>query len=159
MVVIGGGIIGLEMGSVYERLGAKVTVLEFTDSIVPFMVSHSSHLRHACCVRHSSDAVGFFTYVGIMGSEGAKLVEHTRCRHCPNPALFHSLPFAPRALSPSLSPHVHPLPPFHATCTLYPRMARCASWWSAHSRSRASSSAWAPRCVCGGGGGAARVAI
>lgn len=37
MVVIGGGIIGLEMGSVYERLGANVTVLEYTDSIVPFM--------------------------------------------------------------------------------------------------------------------------
>jgi dihydrolipoamide dehydrogenase len=32
-VVIGGGVIGMEMGSVYARLGAKVSVLEFTDSI------------------------------------------------------------------------------------------------------------------------------
>lgn len=37
MVVIGGGVIGLEMGSVYRRLGAKVTVVEFLDRIVPTM--------------------------------------------------------------------------------------------------------------------------
>lgn len=37
MVVIGGGYIGLEMGSVYQRLGAKVTVVEFMDNIVPTM--------------------------------------------------------------------------------------------------------------------------
>ena len=37
MVVIGGGVIGLEMGSVWSRLGAEVTVVEFTDSIVPSM--------------------------------------------------------------------------------------------------------------------------
>ncbi len=35
MVVIGGGVIGLELGSVYARLGAKVTVVEFLDAIVP----------------------------------------------------------------------------------------------------------------------------
>jgi dihydrolipoamide dehydrogenase len=35
MVVIGGGVIGLEMGSVYRRLGAEVTVVEFLDGIVP----------------------------------------------------------------------------------------------------------------------------
>jgi dihydrolipoamide dehydrogenase len=39
MVVIGGGYIGLEMGSVYQRLGAQVTVVEFADNIVPTMVS------------------------------------------------------------------------------------------------------------------------
>ncbi|KAF6254877.1 dihydrolipoyl dehydrogenase [Scenedesmus sp. NREL 46B-D3] len=37
MVVIGGGYIGLEMGSVYQRLGAQVTVVEFADNIVPTM--------------------------------------------------------------------------------------------------------------------------
>lgn len=37
MVVIGGGVIGLEMGSVWSRLGAQVTVIEFTDTIVPSM--------------------------------------------------------------------------------------------------------------------------
>lgn len=37
MVVIGGGVIGLEMGSVWSRLGAQVTVVEFTNTIVPSM--------------------------------------------------------------------------------------------------------------------------
>jgi len=37
MVVIGGGVIGLELGSVWRRLGAKVTVVEFLDSLLPGM--------------------------------------------------------------------------------------------------------------------------
>ncbi|AXJ95992.1 MULTISPECIES: dihydrolipoyl dehydrogenase [unclassified Sphingomonas] len=35
LVVIGGGVIGLELGSVWRRLGAKVTVVEFLDQILP----------------------------------------------------------------------------------------------------------------------------
>ena len=34
MVVVGGGVIGLELGSVWSRLGAKVTVVEYLDSIL-----------------------------------------------------------------------------------------------------------------------------
>jgi len=37
MVVVGGGVIGLELGSVWRRLGAKVTVVEFLDQILPGM--------------------------------------------------------------------------------------------------------------------------
>lgn len=37
LIVIGGGYIGLELGSVWSRLGAKVTVVEFLDRIVPAM--------------------------------------------------------------------------------------------------------------------------
>ena len=37
MVVIGGGVIGLELGSVWRRLGAKVSVVEFLDQILPGM--------------------------------------------------------------------------------------------------------------------------
>ncbi|WP_417271386.1 dihydrolipoyl dehydrogenase [Celeribacter sp.] len=37
MVVIGAGVIGLELGSVYARLGADVTVVEFLDAITPGM--------------------------------------------------------------------------------------------------------------------------
>ena len=37
MVVIGAGVIGLELGSVYARLGAEVTVVEFLDAITPGM--------------------------------------------------------------------------------------------------------------------------
>jgi len=35
LVVIGGGVIGLELGSVWKRLGAQVTVVEFLDRLVP----------------------------------------------------------------------------------------------------------------------------
>ena len=35
LCVLGGGIIGLEMGTVYEALGSKVTVVEFMDQIIP----------------------------------------------------------------------------------------------------------------------------
>lgn len=37
LLVIGGGVIGLELGSVWARLGAQVTVVEFLDSILPGM--------------------------------------------------------------------------------------------------------------------------
>ena len=37
LLVIGGGVIGLELGSVYKRLGADVTVIEYMDKIVPGM--------------------------------------------------------------------------------------------------------------------------
>jgi dihydrolipoamide dehydrogenase len=37
MIVIGGGVIGLELGSVYARLGAKVSVVEYTDALIPTM--------------------------------------------------------------------------------------------------------------------------
>jgi dihydrolipoamide dehydrogenase len=37
MIVIGGGVIGLELGSVYGRLGSKVTVIEFQDGLIPTM--------------------------------------------------------------------------------------------------------------------------
>lgn len=37
LILIGGGVIGLELGSVYARLGAKVTVVEFMDSIIGTM--------------------------------------------------------------------------------------------------------------------------
>ena len=37
MIVIGGGVIGLELGQVYKRLGAEVTVVEYADRITPAM--------------------------------------------------------------------------------------------------------------------------
>ena len=37
MIVIGGGVIGLELGSVWRRLGAEVTVVEFLDQLLPGM--------------------------------------------------------------------------------------------------------------------------
>ncbi len=37
MIVVGGGVIGLELGSVWRRLGAEVTVVEFMDTLLPGM--------------------------------------------------------------------------------------------------------------------------
>ncbi|MRM84098.1 dihydrolipoyl dehydrogenase [Riemerella anatipestifer] len=37
LIVIGGGVIGLELGSVYKRLGSEVTVVEYLDKIIPGM--------------------------------------------------------------------------------------------------------------------------
>lgn len=61
MVIIGGGVIGLELGSVYARLGTKIDVVEYLDRIIPGMDGDCSkelmralkklgmefHLRHA----------------------------------------------------------------------------------------------------------------
>ena len=37
LIVIGGGVIGLELGSVYARLGTEVTVIEYMDALIPNM--------------------------------------------------------------------------------------------------------------------------
>ena len=42
MIVIGGGVIGLELGQVYKRLGAEVSVVEYMDRIIPTMDSAQS---------------------------------------------------------------------------------------------------------------------
>ena len=46
LIVIGGGYIGLEMGSVWRRLGSEVTVVEFLDRIVPGMDSQVAKQLH-----------------------------------------------------------------------------------------------------------------
>jgi dihydrolipoamide dehydrogenase len=37
LILVGGGVIGLELGSVYARLGSKVSVVEYADGIIPTM--------------------------------------------------------------------------------------------------------------------------
>jgi dihydrolipoamide dehydrogenase len=39
LIIIGGGVIGMELGSVYARIGSKVSVVEYLDSLVPTMDS------------------------------------------------------------------------------------------------------------------------
>ncbi len=46
MVVIGGGYIGLELGSVWRRLGSKITVIEYADRIVPALDSEIGKSFH-----------------------------------------------------------------------------------------------------------------
>jgi len=35
MTIVGAGVIGLELGSVYQRMGTEVTVVEFLDRVCP----------------------------------------------------------------------------------------------------------------------------
>jgi dihydrolipoamide dehydrogenase len=51
LVVVGGGYIGLELGSVWKRLGAKVTVIEFLPRIVPLMDVEIGQLLHKSLVK------------------------------------------------------------------------------------------------------------
>ena len=48
MAVIGGGVIGLEMGSVWRRLGSEVTVIEFLDAIIPGTDKEIVKTFHRC---------------------------------------------------------------------------------------------------------------
>ncbi len=55
LIVIGGGYIGLELGSVWARLGAKVTVVEFLDRIVPMMDHEVGTALHKALVSQGID--------------------------------------------------------------------------------------------------------
>jgi dihydrolipoamide dehydrogenase len=46
MVVIGGGVIGMELGSVYARLGTRITVVEYADRLIPGMDESMSRELH-----------------------------------------------------------------------------------------------------------------
>jgi len=62
LIVIGGGVIGLELGSVYRRLGAKVSVVEYADNIIATMDSTMSHELQKVLKR---DGVEFFLGHGV----------------------------------------------------------------------------------------------
>lgn len=69
LIVIGGGYIGLEMGSVWARLGSKVTVVEFLDKIVPNMVSTYCP-NHLWSIAVSSPAGSIFTLRQVSSGPG-----------------------------------------------------------------------------------------
>ncbi len=74
LAVIGGGYIGLELGSVWARLGAKVTVIEFLDRILPGMdrelgpALQRTLARSGMAFRLGTKVVG-----GVAGNEGVTL--------------------------------------------------------------------------------------
>ena len=57
LLVIGGGVIGLELGSVYKRLGADVSVIEYQDNIVPEWMQMFQELQKVL----KKQGVKFFT--------------------------------------------------------------------------------------------------
>lgn len=64
LIVIGGGVIGLELGSVYKRLGAKVSVVEYADSIVATM---DKDLSKGLTKVLKRDGMEFYTGHGVTG--------------------------------------------------------------------------------------------
>jgi dihydrolipoamide dehydrogenase len=64
MVVIGGGVIGLEMGSVFTRLGTKVSVVEYADAIIGMMDKDlGKHLQKTL----KKEGMEFYTGHGVTG--------------------------------------------------------------------------------------------
>lgn len=59
MIVIGGGVIGMELGSVYKRLGAEVSVVEYMDNLIPSMDSTMGRE-----LKKSLKKLGFKMYLG-----------------------------------------------------------------------------------------------
>lgn len=66
LIVIGGGVIGLELGSVYKRLGSKVSVVEFADSIIASM-DHDmgKHLQRSL----KKEGLEFYLSHGVTSAE------------------------------------------------------------------------------------------
>jgi len=69
LLVIGGGVIGLELGSVWRRLGAKVTVVEFMPSI---MVNSDKEIQKAALRMFKKQGMKFELSRKVMGIEKSK---------------------------------------------------------------------------------------
>ncbi len=76
LVIIGAGVIGLELGSVWSRLGARVTVLEYMDRILPGM---DADVASAAKTVFKKQGLNFELGVRVTGAKVSKnrcLVEH-----------------------------------------------------------------------------------
>jgi len=69
MVVIGGGVIGLELGSVWRRLGAKVTVVEYLDQILPGM---DGEVRKECAKIFKKQGFDIKTSTKVTAAKASK---------------------------------------------------------------------------------------
>jgi dihydrolipoamide dehydrogenase len=74
LVVVGGGYIGLEMGSVWHRLGAAVTVIEFLDRITPGMDGELGRLLQRSLTKQGLVfRLGTKVTAGRLGNDGVTL--------------------------------------------------------------------------------------
>jgi dihydrolipoamide dehydrogenase len=69
LIVVGGGYIGLELGSVWSRLGSKVTVVEFLPRILPLTDSELATMLHKMLAREN---IEFQLDTKVTGAEVAK---------------------------------------------------------------------------------------
>ena len=84
MIVVGGGVIGLELGSVWSRLGAKVTVVEYLDTILGGMDGEVSKQFQRMLGKQGIDIQaqrqGHRRRKGRQGRQGHLRAGHRRCR-------------------------------------------------------------------------------
>jgi dihydrolipoamide dehydrogenase len=66
LLVVGGGVIGLELGSVWQRLGSKVTVIEFADRICPTMDQEAMTVLQRALTK---EGMKFMTSTKVTGSK------------------------------------------------------------------------------------------
>ncbi len=74
MVVIGGGVIGLELGSVWRRLGAKVTVVEYLDQILPGMDADIRKEANKIFKKQGFDIKTSTKVTGVVSKDGMAIV-------------------------------------------------------------------------------------
>ncbi|HPI62473.1 MAG TPA: dihydrolipoyl dehydrogenase [Alphaproteobacteria bacterium] len=77
LVVIGGGYIGLELGSVWQRLGSQVTVIEYADRILPNM---DQELAKAFQRIVTKQGINFVLGTKVLGAEKKGKLVHVRCQ-------------------------------------------------------------------------------
>jgi len=70
LVVVGGGVIGLEMGSVWGRLGAQVTVVEYMERVSPFLDNEVSDQIVKCLIKNEGFKFKTSTAVKSIQVEG-----------------------------------------------------------------------------------------
>jgi dihydrolipoamide dehydrogenase len=73
LIVVGGGYIGLELGSVWSRLGAKVTVLEFLPHVLPLGDGEIAELLHRALVKQGL-TFNLETKVTGAGTQGGRVI-------------------------------------------------------------------------------------
>ncbi|HHY02027.1 MAG TPA: dihydrolipoyl dehydrogenase [Paracoccus sp.] len=77
MVVIGAGVIGLELGSVYSRLGAQVTVVEYLDTITPGMDTEVQKAFQKILTKQGFKFVLGAAVSGVEAGDGGATVVYT----------------------------------------------------------------------------------
>ena len=79
MVVIGAGVIGLELGSVYARLGTEVTVVEYLDAITPGMDAEIAKAFQRILTKQGMKFIlGAAVQGAVAGKKGAKVTYKLR---------------------------------------------------------------------------------
>jgi dihydrolipoamide dehydrogenase len=79
LIVVGAGYIGLELGSVWARLGAKVTVVEFLPRILPLSDGEIAELLHKSLLKQGL-TFHLETRVTGAGTQGGEVVVHANCK-------------------------------------------------------------------------------